>query len=131
TTRPGNGDGTFQTPLTAALPANSLPDAIVAGDFNRDGRTDLAVADTSTNEVSILLGNGDGTFRALPPIPVAGGPDSIVEGDFTGNGQIDLAVASGAANTVTLLMGNGDGTFTALPPVDLPAFSDPVAIVAG
>ena len=65
----------------------------MAADFNGDGRTDLAVADPGLNEVSILLGNGDGTFDSLPPIPVPGGPYALVAGDFTGNGRIDLAVA--------------------------------------
>ncbi len=65
----------------------------MAADFNGDGRTDLAVTDPILDEVSILLGNGDGTFESLPPIPVPGGPYAIVAGDFTGNGTIDLAVA--------------------------------------
>ena len=90
---PGNGDGTFQQSLTVALPPGSGASAIVAADFNDDGRTDLAVADPILDEVSIFLGNGDGTFDSLPPIPVPGGPYAIAAGDFTGNGHIDLAVA--------------------------------------
>ena len=57
----GNGDGTFQTQVTYAV--GSEPDALVAGDFNGDGRTDLAVANYGANDVSVLLGNGDGTFQ--------------------------------------------------------------------
>ena len=61
---PGNGDGTFQQPLTVALPPGSGATSVVAADFNNDGRTDLAVTDSSLDEVSILLGNGDGTFQS-------------------------------------------------------------------
>ena len=57
----GNGDGTFQDQKT--YPVGNGPVAIVAGDFNGDGRTDLAVANADSNDVSVLLGNGDGTFQ--------------------------------------------------------------------
>ena len=89
---PGNGDGTFQQPLTVPLPTGSGATAIVAADFNGDGRTDLAIADPILDEVDILLGNGNGTFQALPPIPVAGGPYTLAVGQFTGDGHLDLAV---------------------------------------
>jgi len=139
---PGNGDGTFQEPLTVALPPGSVATSIVAADFNGDGRTDLAVADFGLNEVSILLGNGDGTFDSLPPIPVPGGPFALAAGDFTGNGQIDLAVADQSSGEVTILMGKGDGTFQVLPPfliqpgnptTNTPPnpYTNPDAIVAG
>jgi large repetitive protein len=130
---PGNGDGTFQQPLTVPLPLDSGASAIVAADFNGDGRTDLAIADSGLNEVSILLGNGDGTFESLPPITVAGNPSAIAMGDF-GNGEIDLAVVSAASSSIAILMGNGDGTFQESELVDLDSsssFSDAVAIVAG
>ena len=57
----GNGDGTFQPQVTYAV--GSTAHAIVAGDFNGDGRTDLAVANQAGDTVSVLLGNGDGTFQ--------------------------------------------------------------------
>ncbi len=129
---PGNGDGTFQQPLTVSLPTGSGASSIVAADFNGDGRTDLAVADPDLNEVSIFLGNGDGTFESPPPIPVAGGPYAITAGDFTGNGRIDLAVADQSSSSVTILLGNGNGTFESLPPIPLAnPFSFPDAIVTG
>ncbi|MFI5457562.1 MAG: beta strand repeat-containing protein [Isosphaerales bacterium] len=129
---PGNGDGTFQQPLTVTLPQGSGATSIVAADFNNDGRTDLAVTDSSLNEVSILLGNGDGTFQSST-IPVTGGPYAIAAGDF-GNGHIDLAVVDRSFSTITILMGNGDGTFRSLKPIQLgdpnnPPFPD--AIVVG
>ena len=96
----GNGDGTFrpavERPVGLNYPGENGPDAIVAGDFNGDGRLDLAVANYNTGTVSILLGNGDGTFRA--PVDYSTGlyttPDAIAAGDFNGDGRLDLAVAS-------------------------------------
>ena len=66
----------------------------MAGDFNGDGRTDLAVANSDANDVSVLLGNGDGTFQNQKTYPVGIEPDAIVAGDFTGDGRTDLAVAN-------------------------------------
>ena len=108
---PGNGDGTFQQALSVALPQGSRATSIVTADFNNDGRADLAVTDPFLGEVTILLGNGDGTFRSST-IAVPGGPYAIAAGDFTGNGQIDLAVADQVSSSVTILMGHGDGTFS-------------------
>jgi large repetitive protein len=129
---PGNGDGTFQQPLTVSLPSGSGASSIVAGDFNGDGRTDLAVADLALNEVSIFLGNGDGTFESLPPIPVASSPIAIAAGDFNGDGRVDLAVADQSSSSVTILLGIGNGTFEPLAPIPLAStFSFPDAIVTG
>ncbi len=72
------------------------PARIVAGDFTGDGRTDLAVANGIDNTVSVLLGNGDGTFQPQVTYAVGLGPGAIVAGDFTGDGRIDLAVANEA-----------------------------------
>ena len=129
---PGNGDGTFQQSLNVPLPAGADgPTSIVAADFNDDGRMDLAVADPKTNQVFILLGNGDGTFDALAPVSVPGGPYAITAGDFTGNGRIDLAVADQSSSTVTILLGNGNGTFQTLAPVALAPSTLPISIVTG
>src|SRR5262249_9571980 len=113
---PGNGDGTFQHPLTVPLPSGGAANSIAAADFNGDGRTDLAITapslvlpDGTVGAVLILLGNGDGTFRAVAPIPEPGTPSAIVAAAFTPNGPIDLAVADTGANTITILAGNRDG----------------------
>src|SRR5262249_36574729 len=131
----GNGDGTFQPQVTYAV--GTFPDAIVAGDFNGDGHLDLAVANNYVNdvtqtrvgEVSILLGNGDGTFRSTVSYQVGYYPAGIVAGDFAGTGHLDLAVNSLGDNTVSVLLGNGDGTFQ--PPVVYPVGSGPASIVEG
>ena len=88
----GNGDGTFQPQVTYAV--GSSPIALVAGDFNGDGRTDLAVANAGSNDVSVLLGNGDGTFQTQVTYAVGSDPDALVAGDFNGDGRTDLAVAN-------------------------------------
>jgi FG-GAP-like repeat len=102
----GNGDGTFQD--AAFIPTAVSASSIVTGDFNNDGKPDLIVSG------QVFLGNGDGTFAALPPGNVAGEIDGIA--DFNGDGNLDLAEGdcTGTTSQFSLWcvqMGNGDGTF--------------------
>jgi len=108
----GNGDGTFTQGSVSPIPLGSLLSSIVTGDFNGDGKLDLAVTDSAGNAVIILLGNGDGTFGLPTTIPVGTAPESIITADFNNDGKLDLAVVNNGDGTVTLLLGNGDGTFT-------------------
>src|SRR6266705_2491949 len=89
------------------------PSNIVVGDFNGDGKLDLAVTDYSNNNVSVLLGNGDGTFQAPRTFPVGIHPAQVAVGDFNGDGKPDLVVSNVDSNTISVLLGNGDGTFQA------------------
>jgi FG-GAP-like repeat/Putative Ig domain len=108
----GNGDGTFTQAAGSPILLGSSLSAMVAGDFNGDGKLDVAVTDSAGNALIILLGNGNGTFGAPTTIPVGNTPYAIVAGDFNNDGKLDLAVANYGDNTVTLLLGNGNGTFT-------------------
>jgi hypothetical protein len=117
----GKGDGTFPQvagPFATQTPAGGNPTGVVIGDFNKDGNLDLAVADFQAQDVSIFLGNGDGTFQTAKTYPAGANPSSIVMADFNGDGNLDLATTStpspsSPGNLVTLLLGNGDGTFSA------------------
>ncbi|MGO8734397.1 MAG: FG-GAP-like repeat-containing protein [Terriglobia bacterium] len=111
----GNGDGTF-TASSYPLGLGEGYGYIAVGDFNGDGKLDLAIASWYDNSVTILLGNRDGTFTATAsPVPTGQSPTSLAVADFNGDGKLDLAVTSNWSDTVTILLGNGDGTFTAVP----------------
>ncbi|MBA3916226.1 MAG: VCBS repeat-containing protein [Acidobacteriales bacterium] len=88
---------------------------IAVADFNRDGKLDLVTANDGGPEhaVSILLGNGDGSFQPQQSYPAANDTVNVVTADFNGDGNPDIAVGSDQYNqpSVTLLLGNGDGTF--------------------
>jgi sugar lactone lactonase YvrE len=99
-----------QTPTTG-----DDPWSVATGDFNGDGIPDLAVANYSDSTVTILLGNGDGTFYQATNSPIAlnNTTFAVVVGDFNRGGKADLAVLSGYYDgSVTIFLGNGDGTFT-------------------
>ncbi|PYM39561.1 MAG: hypothetical protein DME17_00520, partial [Candidatus Rokuibacteriota bacterium] len=102
---------------------------MAVGDFNGDGKADLAVANEGSGTVSVLLGHGDGTFAALPDLAVGTNPFSVAVGDFNGDGKLDLAVANFGSNTVSVLRGDGTGTFVADPnPI---AVASPVFVAVG
>jgi hypothetical protein len=125
----GNGDGTFGPVVRYAV--GSAPQQMVAGDFNGDGRIDIAVVDVSNYDLSVLLGNGNGTFQQPISSPEGYLPTSLVAGDFNGDGRTDLAVANVSADStssVSILLSKGDGTFLEQPNL---VGSNPVAIVAG
>jgi hypothetical protein len=108
----GLGNGVFSSPTTLSVGVN--PDASVSGDFNHDGKLDVAIGNGGSGDVSILLGNGDGTFQPAVNYPVQNGAYSIVAADFNHDGNLDLAVSDFVGyytGDVSVLLGNSDGTF--------------------
>lgn len=113
----------------AAYAAGPTPQAAAAADFDGDGKRDLVTANFDGNSLSLLKGNGDGTF-AQPPIflPAGRSPVSLSAGDFNRDGKKDLAVGNLDGQNIMILLGNGDGTFQA---ALLPSFSgQPVSLLA-
>ena len=104
--------------LPTFLPATETsvgvdPAALVIADFNADGNLDVATANTTTNDVSVLLGLGTGGFLAAVIYPVGTNPSSLAAGDFSGDGVPDLAVANTSSGDVSILTNSGTGTFGA------------------
>jgi len=95
-----------------SMGTGNSPRAVVSGDFNGDGRPDLAVANYADNTAEIFLSNGDGTFGPGLPAATGRGPDALFAGDFNGDGKLDLAVANQTDSTISVFTGNGDGTLT-------------------
>src|SRR3989442_2223522 len=93
--------------------AGRSPDSVAVGDFNGDGKLDLATANFDSNDVSVLLGNGDGSFQAALTFAAGRGPSFVAVGDFNGDGKLDLVVANFDSGDVSVLLGNGDGSFQA------------------
>jgi hypothetical protein len=108
----GNGKGAFTAAPQSPVTVGNNPWFIATGDFNGDGIADLAVANTGSNTISILLGSGKGTFT--PAAPLAVGATAIAVGDFNEDGKADLAVVLPGNSQVDILTGNGNGTFTAV-----------------
>jgi len=101
--------------------------SVAVSDFDGDGKRDLVVANNSGG-VSVLLGNGDGTFQAGVNYTAGTTPYSVAVGDFNGDGHPDLVVANNGGG-VSVLLGNGDGTFQ--PPVNYAAGTTPNSVAVG
>ena len=96
------------------------------GDFNRDGIPDLVITNSDDNNVSVLLGIGDGSFQTPRTFPTGSAPMAVAVGDFNADGAQDLVVANGTSGTVSILLGNGDGTFQ--PAVSYAVGSSPFSV---
>jgi len=125
----GGGGGTFQAAVNYAVGTN--PRSVAVGDFNADGRPDLAVANFSIDNVSILLGNANGTFQAPSNYAAGSQPVSVAVGDFNADGRPDLAVANFSSNNVSILLGNGGGGGTFQAAVNYAAGTNPYYVAVG
>jgi len=119
----------FSVPVLSAqsTPFNGPRDYVVGsspqpvvGDFNGDGRPDVATANYYSNNISVLLQNSDGTFQPAVNYPVGNGPQSLQIGDVNGDGKLDLLTINSRDNTLSVLLGNGDGAFQAQKVTTLP-----------
>ena len=120
-------------------PAGVFAASLLLTDVNKDGKADLVVADRGNNDgtqsgVSVLLGNGDGTFQSAVQYATDKASYSVTAADFNGDGNIDLAVANGDSGDVSVLIGTGGGKFAAA--VNYPVITGsqgtaPLSIAAG
>jgi uncharacterized protein (TIGR03437 family) len=115
----GDGNGGFITPpLTLGpFPGGDGPDFVATGMFGTDTYPDLAIANRSSNNVTVLKGDGSGGFKAIAgsPFNVGSSPSCVAVGDFNGDGYQDLAITNELDNTVTVYLGNAAGGFTQAP----------------
>lgn len=112
----GRGDGTLEPAvrLPVGSPGRSAPYSAAIGDFDGDGRQDLAVADNTGLAIVVRLGNGDGTLGPETAMPEGGGyPYICIARDVDLDGKLDIVCANRGSDDVSVLLGRGDGTFSA------------------
>ena len=116
------------TPVLSA-PVGAHPEGLTVGDFNEDGHLDIATANSDSDDVSVLLGNGNGTFRSGYSFGVGESPMFLTTGDLNLDGKSDLAVAETGADRVVVLFGKGNGFFEE--PVPYPTGKGPTFLALG
>jgi FG-GAP-like repeat len=125
----GAGTGFFSSSNSFAVGVSAESIALAAGDFNGDGKLDLAVTNGSSSNVSVFLGAGTGSFGAATNFAVGVTPRSVAVGDFNGDGKLDLAVANSGSNNVSILLGTGAGSFEAA--TNFAVGNTPVSVAVG
>jgi hypothetical protein len=124
----GEGDGGFFS-ANLSYPTGSNPESVAIADLNGDGKNDIAVPNFGDNDVSVFIGNGDGTLQQAVNYPTGTEPSSVAVGDLRGNGKLDLVVANYTGNTVSVLFNNGNGTFQTH--VDYQTALNPTSVAIG
>ncbi len=110
--RLGNGDGTFQDYTSRRYASGEVPGYLVLSDLNSDGHADLVVTNGSGKEtISVLMGNGDGSFSARTTYNTGDAPNSLAVADMNKDGIPDLLLTLSRSHYFSLFLGNGDGTF--------------------
>ena len=118
----GNADGTFGAfGWESRIEAGLAPINAVAADVDGDAVLDLVVANSLSNDVSVLLGNGDATFRTYARTPVGLGPRWVSVADLDGDGRADAVTANRDDDDLSILQGRADGTFVEIDRVDVAA----------
>jgi hypothetical protein len=129
----GNGDGTFGSAVNYSISDDphvaNFPRFVTVGNLRSNGPLDIVTTNVGSSNVTVLLGNGDGTFGAPVHLDGGGGADGAAIGVFNGDGIPDLVVINNATGTVSLLPGNGDGTFR--PRVQFAVGARPRALAVG
>src|SRR6266571_7253520 len=105
----GFGDGTFRK--VSGVISGSHPSGMSYVDVNADGKPDLVVANLTSQEIGVHLGNGTGGFGAKISTPIVSTPSGLTTGDWNGDGKVDVAVLNGAQSTIIILLGDGTGRF--------------------
>ena len=126
----GNGDGTFRAPASSTVPVNSGPTCVVVGDFNGDGKADIAVGYEGGTKISIVTGNGDGTFNPKVDIDTWEIPWNIKAADVNGDGKPDLIAGHYDWRRISVMLNlttNG-GPITFAPPLTHDVANDPVCV---
>ncbi|NUM48428.1 MAG: VCBS repeat-containing protein [Anaerolineales bacterium] len=108
-----NGTGLYADFLEPTFPVAQQASPSEPSDFNGDGHADIAVANINADSISILLGNGDGTFAPQQLVPVGISPRGIAALDVDGDGDMDIANTNNGSNNVSILLNNGSGVFGA------------------
>jgi hypothetical protein len=127
---PGIAAAQFET--RSSFPVQLDPNSIAVGDFNRDGRADLAVASSfNTSQISVMLGNGNGTFQRPALYSAGSEPDAIAVADMNHDGNLDLVVGNFLSSDISVLLGKGDGTFGSPKSYSLPVLGSATAIAVG
>jgi hypothetical protein len=124
----GKGNGTLAAAIDipVGITGGAMPYSAAIGDFNGDGKQDVAIAEETSGTIIVRLGNGDGTFQTEVPYGIGGVRDYIlIVHDMNADGNLDLVCANRGSDNVSVLLGRGDGTFrkaivTQVSPADAP-----------
>src|SRR5262249_15672987 len=125
----GYGNGNFSSQTAYPTGINSYTYWLAVGDFNNDGRSDIAVFNYGTNNVGILVGKGDGRLSSqiTYPTSIGSNPVSITVDDFNNDNRLDIAVVNFGQDNVDVLLGYGNGTFPCISGTD----SYPTSVAIG